>query len=58
MFISNSLQGNIMEVYTEQSWIFHYYSCYRLALKEDVLQSSSIMKGYTFMMLGCMVCSG
>jgi len=57
MFISNSLQGYIMEVCTEQSWIFHYHSCYRLALKEDVLQNSIIAKGYTFMILGYMVCN-
>lgn len=63
MFISNSQQGNIMEVCTEQSWIFHYRGCCRLALKEDVLQSSSFVydqldKGYTFMILGCVACSG
>lgn len=45
-----------MEVFTEQSWIFHYHSYYRLALKEVALQSSSIAhdqldKGYTFMVL-------
>jgi len=52
-----------MEVCTGQSWIFHYHGCYRLALKEDVLQSSSIVydqldKGYTLMILGCVACSG
>jgi hypothetical protein len=58
MFINNSQQGNIMEVCTEQSWIVHYHSCYRLALKEGILHSSSIAygqqldKGYTVMMLG------